>query len=130
MARPARLQSALTWLKTYRGKNIAKGYRKHFGVDWSCTFTELEMLGEKIDPVYKEGLLRSIEGHIAARRRRKSRRAEMDISLSEMDEFLLLVQDDYFADIAGYSEAGFAYGITWEEWERLTREDMFATTAR
>ena len=28
-------------------------------------------------------------------------------------------QDEYFAYIAGYTEWGFPYGITWEEWEKL-----------
>jgi len=45
MNRQARLQSARAWLKTHKGKNIAAGYRKHFGVDWVCTFKEPEMLG-------------------------------------------------------------------------------------
>jgi hypothetical protein len=122
MARPARLQSALTWLKTYNGKNIAVGYRKHFGVDWGCAFRELEMLGVRIDPVYKGRVLRSLEGHIAVRRPRKSRLVETD-EIPQTHEFPLN-QDDYFAYIAGYTEGGFAYGITWEEWERLDQETL------
>ncbi len=58
----------------------------------------------------------SVEGHIAARRRRKSRRGETDESRFE--------QDETFAYIAGYTEAGFAYGITWEEWGRLDQRDL------
>ena len=30
-----------------------------------------------------------------------------------------LDQDETFAYIDGYSEGGFAYGVTWEEWEQL-----------
>ena len=33
-----------------------------------------------------------------------------------------LDQDDTFAYIAGYTEGGFAYGITWEEWEKFEQE--------
>lgn len=80
MDRLARLQSARVWLKNYDGKNIAAGYRRHFAVDWSCAFRELEMLGVRIDAAYKEQILKSVEGHIAARRRRKSRRGEIDES--------------------------------------------------
>ena len=40
MKRAQRLQSAQSWLPTYEGKDIVKGYRKHYGVDWQCAFTE------------------------------------------------------------------------------------------
>ena len=105
----ARLQSARSWLRTYTGKNIGSGYRKHFGVDWVCAFTELEMLGVKIDSGYKSRILKSVEGGLAARRRKKARKAETHYELSD--------QDDNFAYIAGYTAWGFAYGITWEEME-------------
>ena|SRR5258705_1240279 len=62
MDRSARLQSARTWLKTYSGKNIAAGYRRHFAVDWVCAFRELEMLGVKTDSAYKDQILKSVEG--------------------------------------------------------------------
>lgn len=116
MDRSARLQSARVWLKSYNGKNIAAGYRKHFALDWSCAFRELEMLGVRIDAAYKDQILKSVEGHIAARRRRKSRRGETNEYCFE--------QDETFAYIAGYTEAGFAYGITWEEWGRLDQSDL------
>ena len=31
-------------------------------------------------------------------------------------------QDETFAYIAGYTEGGFAYGVTWEEWGTTRRE--------
>jgi len=31
-------------------------------------------------------------------------------------------QDETFAYIAGYTEGGFAYGVTWEEWEQFEQE--------
>ncbi len=116
MNRSARLQSARNWLKTYNGKSIAAGYRKHFAVDWVCAFKELEMLGIKIDSGYKDQILKSVAGHIAACQRRKSRRQE-----TYEEPFQ---QDEHFAYIAGYTAAGFAYGITWEEWERLNQGDL------
>jgi hypothetical protein len=117
MRRPARLQSARHWLPTYEGKNIVKGYRKHFGVDWDSAFKELELLGVPIDPEYKTEMLKSIAGNIAARKRRKLKRR----GLSEKPPF---EQDWYFAYIAGYTEGGFAYGITWEEWNKLEQLEM------
>ncbi len=115
MGRSARLQSARTWLKTYNGKSIAAGYRRHFGVDWVCAFRELEMLGVRIDSAYKGLILKSVEGHIAARQRRKARQ-------KETHEFPF-DQDETFAYMAGYTEAGFAFGVTWEEWEQLNQRE-------
>ncbi len=110
MKRTARLRSARSWLKTYNGQNIVSGYRKHFEVDWVCAFKELEILGIKIEPEYKNNVLKSVTGAVADRRSRKLRRKEV---------FERFDQDETFAYIVGYTEAGFAYGVTWEEWERL-----------
>jgi hypothetical protein len=33
-----------------------------------------------------------------------------------------LIRTKTFAYIAGYTEGGFAYGVTWEEWEQLEQE--------
>src|SRR5882724_7168013 len=93
MTRSARLQSARSWLKSYTGQNVAAGYRKHFGIDWVCAFKELEMVGVKIDEEYKNKLLKSLAGGVAARRRRELRRKEA------LDGFL--DQDQTFAYIAG-----------------------------
>src|SRR5258705_4331628 len=110
MVRSARLESARSsWLKTYNGRDIASDYRKHFSVDWVCAFTELEMLGVKIDAGYKRRALRSVENDIVARLRRKARREETYDPPFD--------QEEHYAYIAGYTAWGFAYGITWEEWE-------------
>jgi len=116
MNRSARLQSARSWLKTYNGKNIAAGYRRHFAVDWSCAFKELEMLGVRIDAAYKGRVLKSVAEHIAVQNRRKARRHETYEKPFD--------QDELFAYIAGYTESGFAYGITWEEWGQLDQRDL------
>jgi hypothetical protein len=111
MNRSGRLQSARSWLQTYDGKNIAAGYRKHFAVDWHCAFRELEILGVKIDSGYKSQILKSVAGHIEARRLRKvQRKAALEMPFE---------QDANFAYIAGYTAGGFAYGVTWEEWNDL-----------
>ncbi len=115
MNHSARLQSARSWLKTYSGQNIVRGYRKHFGIDWVCAFKELEMLGVKIDDGYKNRLLKSLAGDVAARTRRKHRRKEASDGFPD--------QNETFAYVASYTEAVFAYGVTWEKWERLDHED-------
>lgn len=76
MDRSARLQSARTWVKTYKGKNIAAGYPKHFGVDWICAFSELEILSIRIDPGFKRRVLKSVEGCLGARQLEKAQHQE------------------------------------------------------
>jgi len=50
MKRSARLQSAVPWLKRFAGKNVLRGYGKHFGVDWRCAAIELKQLGIRLEP--------------------------------------------------------------------------------
>lgn len=115
--REQRLRSAKKWLETYAGKNIFKGYRQHYGVDWKTAFTELEMLGVNVDAEYKKRVLESIESQAAARRRKSEERlAEFEGSLSEF-------QDDNFAFIVGYTSGGAPYGITWEDWDTLDENE-------
>lgn len=114
MNHQARLWSARTWLKKYNGKNIAYGYRKHFGVDWACAFKELEILGIKIDPGYVKNVLKSVEARIAARQRKQAQLEE-----SSKSKQGLIEQDENFSYIAGYTPGGFPYGTTWEEWEEM-----------
>lgn len=73
MKRPQRLESAKTWLETYEGNKIVKAYRKRYGVDVECAFTELEMLGVPIDPDYKERVLESVAAQASAKRQKRAR---------------------------------------------------------
>ena len=57
LTRQGRLQAAKTWLRSYPRKNIARGYRKHFGVDYLCAIRELRLLGFAIDPAYERAVL-------------------------------------------------------------------------
>jgi len=108
--REQRLQSAKEWLETYAGKNIVKGFRQRYGVDWKTAFTELEMLGVNMDPEYKKRVLESVENAIAARRRKREEQ------LTDAEDLLNEFQDDNFAFIVGYTSSGAPYGITWAEW--------------
>lgn len=73
--RAQRLEAAKSWLPTYEGKDIVKGYRKRYGVDFRCAFTELEMLGVEIDPARKEQILRDVKRQAEIRRQKKLKRA-------------------------------------------------------
>ena len=108
-----RLQSAKSWLPTYEGKNIFRGYRKRYGVDWPTALRELEMLGVRVDPAYREQVLRTVQEQAEAKKRRRLEKA------AELETMMGIEQDDYFAFIVGYTPGGAPYGITWEEWEPL-----------
>jgi hypothetical protein len=118
--RAQRLASAPQWLPTYTGKDIVKGYRKHYGVDWQTAFTELEMLGVAIDPARKEQTLQTVQQQAELRRQKKQERlAEQEAAALGWD------QDDTFAVIIGYTSGGAPYGLTWEEWEALEGSEDF-----
>ena len=114
--RPQRLESAKSWLETYEGNKVVKAYRKRYGVDFECAFTELEMLGVPVDPDYKERVLESVAAQAAAKRRIKAERKE------EQERLLGIESDDRFAFIVGYTSGGAPYGLTWEDWEALEEE--------
>src|SRR5699024_9427560 len=56
LKRPQRLQAAVHWIPKYEGKNLVRGYGKHFGVDKLCAVTKLEMLGYSYSKLYKQKL--------------------------------------------------------------------------
>ena len=95
------------------GYKVVKAYRKRYGVDFQTAFIELEMLGVRFDPDYKERVLQSVEAQAAAGRRK---RAECK---AEQERLLGIESDEHFAFIVGYTSGGAPYGLTWEEWEAL-----------
>ena len=113
MNRKRRLDAARAWLPKYEGKNIVRGYRKHFGVDWICAFIELELLDIEIDPDYKENVLKTEEARAKARRE-KAVEKEDDIDWS--------FQDFDFVYIAGYTSGGIPYGTRWDELDEAERD--------
>jgi hypothetical protein len=108
MKRPARLKSAKSWIPTLPGKNIIKKYRDKYAVDCLCAIKELQILGVKLDPEYITQLKISVINAAESKKRGEEKLLE-DSCPNESDE--------YFAYIAGYTEGGVPYGITWEEWE-------------
>jgi hypothetical protein len=111
MKRGARLSSARRWLATQKNRTpvqIAKSYRERYGVDWTCAIHELALVGVSIDPGWVEQLNRSLDGHRQARTRRK---ASHNLNLSSFAGD----SDGSFAYIAGYTDNGVPFGVTWDE---------------
>jgi hypothetical protein len=116
LKRDQRLQSAKNWLPTYEGKNVFRGYRKRYGVDWPTALRELEMLGVEVDPAYREQVLRTVQEQAEARKRKRLEKAV------ELESVSGIEQDEHFAFIVGYTPGGAPYGVTWEEWETMDSE--------
>jgi len=109
MTRDTRIQSAKQWLQTYTGNNIIRGYCRWYGVDSLAAAIELRQLGVPI-PAAKEAELR-----------RKAIRKSTVPKVKKVEDNS--DSDDTFAFIAGYTPAGFPYGITWEESEEIAKKD-------
>lgn len=107
LSRPARLEAAKRWLPKQRRKNIIRAYKKWFGVNDVCAVVELRMLGVDIPDARLEQAQRDEQGRAAHRARQKEKYAPRPRIRESNDEF---------AFIAGYTDGGAPYGITWDEW--------------
>lgn len=78
MNRRSRSQSAQAWLKEYDGKkeNMARNYRKRYGVGWECAFKEFEFLGVKLDSLYVNTVLQNLKNQNATKKRRVAKDLE------------------------------------------------------
>jgi len=122
MKRAARLQSAVSWLKTFRGKNVLRGYCKQYGVDWRCAAIELKQLGVKLDPDYLK--CREVaERELAAYRKRRCEARENEQSLDEWPEY----ETPLNAYLAGDHAAMYVMECEQREQERDTGTPHFQT---
>lgn len=113
MNREARLESARKWLESFEGKNVVRGYRRWFKVDFRCAIEELELLGVELDQEYVKQIKRTV-------RQGKKRKAAVQPAEDLPDGYGTLWNED-LAFIAGHTSGGAAYGVTWEEHEVLER---------
>lgn len=107
LARPARLKAAKRWISGHRGKNVVRDYKKRFGVSDVCAVPELRMLGVDIPDARLEQARHNEQARAAHRARQKEKYAPRPT---------IRESDDEFAFIAGYTDGGAPYGITWDEW--------------
>ncbi|RSK27603.1 hypothetical protein EJF36_12345 [Bacillus sp. HMF5848] len=118
--RKVRMENAKEWVKTYTGKNIIKGYSKWYAVDLICAMNELEMLGYPITEKQKKGVYESIETKKKQKEARKLKRQQ-----DELSDF----EEAGFAFVAGYTEGGMPFGITWDELDE-SDEDFISPSSQ
>jgi hypothetical protein len=108
MKRSGRLQSARGWLAKFRGRHIARAYSRWYGVDRLCAIQELRMLGVQLDPNY----VRAVE----ITYREKSRCKPQSKPQPEHPHGVYGIDfDENFEFIAGHTEGGAAFGVSWEQ---------------
>jgi hypothetical protein len=93
----------------FSGKNVVRSYANWFGVDLLCAVKELSLCGVAVDPDY----VTRLETTLASR---SSRRAKQPVKDPQSVGYGV-DWDENFAYIAGRTEAGFPYGVTWEKVE-------------
>jgi hypothetical protein len=120
MNRQARLASARNWLMKFSGKNVVRCYANWFGVDLLCAVKELYLCGVTLDPAYIAQLKTTFAS-------RSSRRPKQPVADPQSVGYGV-DGDENFAYIAGRTEAGFPYGITWEELEADTTAEERITS--
>jgi hypothetical protein len=118
MKRSQRLQNAKVWMKKYEGNNIIKSYAKWYGVDKFCAFTELEILGMKFSEKKKAQVLQREANRARQKQIQKEKRKRKAALAEEYYDF-----DETFAFIAGYTEGGVPFGITYEEMEEYETQE-------
>jgi hypothetical protein len=53
-----------------------------------------------------------------------------DALKAEEEKWSAIESDDWYAYIAGYTEGGAAYGITWEQWEEMAEMESWETLGK
>jgi hypothetical protein len=73
LKRKDRIRQPSRRIAKYTGKNIVKGYRKHFKVDPLCAAYELQMLGIEIS----ESQVQQLKGEAENRRKQNEQRRQL-----------------------------------------------------
>lgn len=115
MKRSARLQSAVSWLKQFSGKNVLRGYCKHYGVDWRCAAIELKQLGVQLPSDYLQQ--RELTEQNLATKRKQRRQAQVS-------EFASQGWNEFEAPLDAYLEGDYA-ALYAMECQRNGHEDTY-----
>jgi hypothetical protein len=110
--RTKRLKLAPQWINAYTGKNMVRGYARHFSVDLICAITELRMLGYPVSEEYELAVKRSIADRTLQRKKKREAKAAAANPPDDMS-------NGEFIFIAGYTSNGVPYGIRREEMDSL-----------
>ena len=108
LPRSRRLLKGKTWIEKYDGKNVVRGYAKHFHVDLLRAIKELRILGIAVNETYEQ----AVQQTLSLKGSQKKLREEQK-SIAETNH--IGDSDDDFAFIIGYTSGGAPYGVRWED---------------
>ena len=106
------------WLRSFSGKHVVRSYARWFGVDLMCAAKKLQILGMRFSPEYLDALRRAAPGRLG-------HRCELAHGAETAEGEPMWNQE--FVYIAGYTEAGLPFGVTWDEIEGLDSDDVSFT---
>lgn len=106
-----RLRKARQWITTYNGspQKIVKHYRERFHLDCVTAARDLQEIGVEFSQEYLDRIKKSEQERILNMQRERAKKEQ-----EHMNE-LYSDSDDTFCFIAGYTDGGVPYGVTWEE---------------
>jgi hypothetical protein len=110
--RTKRQKLAPRWINAYTGKNMVRGYARHFSVDLICAITEIRMLGYSVYEEYESAVKRAIADRNLQRKEKREAKAAAANSPDDINNV-------EFIFIAGYTSNGVPYGIRREETDGL-----------
>ena len=118
LPKDVRFEKAKSWVETFDGENIVQAYAKLFGVNLKNTMKELEIIGVHISNHEKEHIKRILKDRKLQKERKKEKRKRKTLQMNNFE-----YSDDTFAFIAGHTEGGAPFGITYEEMEEILKTD-------
>ncbi|WP_026081197.1 hypothetical protein [Paenibacillus sp. PAMC 26794] len=93
--REGRLRAVKSWLRTYNGKNIVRGYSKHFAIDLLGAVRELEMIGISIEDNYKKELRADLQNKIKRKEMIKQKKVLDEQNITPFySEYMEELEDD------------------------------------
>ena len=106
-----RIRRARQWLTTYEGspKKITKHYRERFHLDTMTAIRDLQEIGVEFTQEYLDAVKHSEEERIRQKHAKEAAKRQSELAEEYSD------CDGRFAYIAGYTDGGAPFGLTWEE---------------
>ena len=106
-----RIRKARQWLTTYEGspKKITKHYRERFHLDTMTAIRDLQEIGVEFTQEYLDAVKHSEEERIRQKHAGEAAKRQSELAEEYSD------CDGRFAYIAGYTDGGAPFGLTWEE---------------
>ncbi|RDI42190.1 hypothetical protein DFR59_10529 [Falsibacillus pallidus] len=118
LSKEERMEIARPWIKELDGENTVIAYSKKFGLNLKNSMKDLRSIGYKISSQEKVEVDKILDDKRQRKLSKKRKKEEQEERrLAELYDF-----DETFAFIAGYTEGGAPFGVTYEEMDEMDEE--------